>query len=180
MIEHHGVPKKDRIHLYKVTIANSDVSSALFTTRLFLKTVKSMKSDGFMPLQDSIVVAYARPFTSNKPYGPLDKKWGLFNISGMQNLHDQIIEYRHKLVAHSDKKYRTVQIIPKGTAKVPVGPSNVETAIQLSTTKFTMDTFTKIEKLCLNLGGRLNQEMFRMIEKLYSNGNLPSFPFDLL
>lgn len=62
------VPEKDRINLYKIAIAHNDVTEALFTTRLFTETVKNIRDPNFQPLQDAIVIAYARPFTGNKPY----------------------------------------------------------------------------------------------------------------
>lgn len=47
-------------------------------------------------------------------------------------------------------------------------------------TKFVINTFPKIELLCLYLGGKLNQEIDELLNKLYGKMNLPKYPFDLL
>lgn len=91
------VSEKDRINLYKIAIAHNDVTEALFTTRLFIKTVQDIRDPNFQPLQDAIVIAYARPFTGNKPYGPLDKKWVTFNDHGLQRLHELLVKTRNTL-----------------------------------------------------------------------------------
>ena len=174
------IPEEERIKLYKIAIAHNDITEELFTTRLFLRTVKSIKDWSFQPLQDAIVIAYARPFTRNKPYGSLDKKWGEIDDSGLQRLHELILQTRHTLIAHSDKKYRNVQIIPPGTSTIPGIPTNKEIALTVSTKKISMDMFPRIERLCLYVGGRLDKEMFDLLDKLYGNKKLPTKPFDLV
>jgi len=174
------ISKKDKIDLYKIAVAHNDITEALFTTRLFLKTVKSIQDWSFQPLQDAIVIAYARPFTCNKPYGSLDKKWEKFDDAGLERLHELMIKTRHTLIAHSDKLYRKVQVIPKGTSNIPGVPKNKEVALTVSNKKIAMVMFPRIEALCLDLGGRLDKKMFDLLDKLYGNKNLPPKPFDLL
>lgn len=174
------VSEKDRINLYKIAIAHNDISEALFTTRLFINTIKSIKDKGFQPLQDAIVIAYARPFTRNKPYGPLDKQWWQIEDSGLLRLHELILQTRHTLIAHSDKQYRRVQIIPPGTSNIPGIPTNKEIALTVSNKKISMSTFPKIEALCLYVGGRLDKEMFDLLGKFYLGKDLPKEPFDLV
>lgn len=175
-----NVPEEERIKLYKIAIAHNDITEALFTTRLFLKTVKSIKDWSFQPLQDAIVIAYARPFTRNKPYGPLDKKWEYIENQGLQRLHELILQTRHTLIAHSDKQYRKVQIIPPGKSTIPGIPINKEVALTVSNKKISMEMFPRIEALCLYVGGRLDSEMFDLLDKLYGSKNLPIEPFDLV
>ena len=174
------VSEEDKINLYKIAIAHNDVTEALFTTRLFIKTVKGIPDPNFQPLQDAIVIAYARPFTWNKPYGPLDKKWSIFSDHGLQRLHELLVETRNTLIAHSDKLHRKVQIIPDGTSSVPGLPTTKGLGITVGTKKIAMDMFPRIEALCLDLGGRLDKEMFDLLDKLYGDKNLPPEPFDLL
>jgi hypothetical protein len=110
----------------------------------------------------------------------LDKKWGEIDDSGLQRLHELILQTRHTLIAHSDKKYRNVQIIPPGTSTIPGIPTNKEIALTVSTKKISMDMFPRIERLCLYVGGRLDKEMFDLLDKLYGNKKLPTKPFDLV
>jgi hypothetical protein len=175
-----NILEEDKINLYKIAIAHNDVTEALFTTKLFLKTVKDIRDSNFQPLQDAIVIAYARPFTSNKPYGSLEAKWGMFSDHGLQRLHELILNTRHTLIAHSDKLYRKVQIIPKGTSSVPGLPTTEGIGITVSTKKISMDMFPRIEALCLDLGARLDKEMFDLLDTFYRDKELPPEPFDLV
>lgn len=174
------ISEEDKINLYKIAVAHNDITEALFTTRLFIKTVKDLSDENFQPLQDAIIIAYARPFTSNKPYKSLDKRWEKFDDVGLQRLHELILRTRHTLVAHSDKLYRRVQIIPDGTSSVPGLPITKGLGITVSTKKISIDMFPRIEALCLDLGGRLDNEMFRLLDTLYGNKKLPPKPFDLV
>ena len=174
------VPEKERIKLYKIAVAHNDITEALFTTRLFIRTVKGIKDWSFQPLQDAIVIAYARPFTRNKPYGPLDKKWEKIDDFGLQRLHELILKTRHTLIAHSDKQYRKVQIIPTGTSTIPGIPTNKDVALTVATKKISIDMFPRIEALCLYVGGRFDKEMFYLLDKLYGSKKLPTEPFDLV
>ncbi len=180
MIPHHGVTEEQRIELYKITVAHSDIGEALLTTRMFMKTVKDMKDENYLPLQDSIVVAYARPFKRNKPYGALDEKWSSFAIKEYLEMHNKLIETRDKLVAHSDKEYRNVQIVPDGHTPSPAIPPSKGLAITVHTKKFPIEIFPIIEATCLDVGGRLYQEMFEKLEKYYGSMKLPNSPFDLI
>lgn len=180
MIKHHGISKSDRIKLYKLIVARSDVTAALFSTRLFIKTVKSMSDDGFIPLQESIIVSYSRPFTRNKPYGSLDSKMVSFLDKKFQKLHHMIIDHRNKIVAHSDLKYKKVQIVPPGASKIKGVPTNSTVAVQLSIPKLTINTFRNVEKLCLSVGGKLDKDIDDLLAKTYEKIKLPKKPFDLL
>jgi len=174
------ISTEDKIKLYKIAIAHNDVTEALFTTRLFIKTVKDIRDPNFQPLQDAIVIAYARPFTGNKPYGPLDREWRSFSDHGMQRLHELLVNTRNTLIAHSDKMYRKVQIVPEGTSGVPGLPTTKGLGITVGTKKIAMDMFPRIEALCLDLGGRLDKEMFDLLDTLYGDKDLPPEPFDLV
>jgi hypothetical protein len=59
-------------------------------------------NDLWIPLQDAVVIAYARPFTSNKPFGALPARWSKFDDLRNQSLHDEILRMRHEVVPHSD------------------------------------------------------------------------------
>lgn len=174
------VSEKERINLYKIAIAHNDITEALLTTRLFLQTVKDVRDPKFLPLQDAMVIAYARPFTANKPYGALDKRWRTFHDPGLERLHELLVKTRNKLIAHSDKLHRKVQIIPKETSHIPGIPPNKTIALTVSNKKISLAMFPRIEALCLDLGRRLDKEMFDLLDKLYGNKELPKEPFDLL
>lgn len=174
------IPKQKRIKLYKLAIARNDITEALLTTRLFMNTVKSISDWSFQPLQDAIVIAYARPFTGNKPYGSLDQSWGNFGDAGLEKLHELMLETRNTLIAHSDRLHRNVQIVPKGTSSIPGIETNKDLALTVSNEKIAINMFPRIELLCLDLGGRLDKEIYKLLDELYGDKNLPPEPFDLL
>jgi|SRR3989344_8263988 len=171
----------ERINLYKLVIARNDITEALLTTELFLKTVSSISSPYFQPLQDAIVIAYARPFTGNAPYGALAKKWSVFSDVAMESTHEMLIHTRMKLVAHSDMTYRRVVIMPKGTSMLPGETQpNEDVVLRVSTKKIALTTFPLIRNLCLDLGSRLDDEVEKITDAFISDENFPKAPFDLL
>lgn len=180
MIPHYGVTEEQRIELYKIAVAHSDVGEALVAVRLFMNTVKDMQDTNYLPLQDSIVIAYGRAFTRNKPYGKLDKSWSQFNIKEHKEMHDKLLDTRHKLVAHSDIDYRKVQIVPDGYSPSKNIPPSKGLAITVSSKKFSLSAFPVIEAVCLDVGGRLQQEMFDKLDQYYGSIKLPKTSFDLL
>lgn len=181
MPEHPGVTKEERIELYQIAVANSDIGEALLTTRFFIKNVKDIRDDLWMPLQDTIVISYARPFTSNKPFGPVDSNY-VDNLSGnMKKLHLMLINTRNKLIAHSDLSERKVQITPPGVRLALDSEPTSGVGIQLTKSRFTIELFPDIERLCVAIGGKFNKIMLEKVEKYYgSMNNLPSEPFDLI
>ncbi len=181
MISHPGVSEEERISLYKLAIAHQDIAEALYTTRLFLRTVKSIKDEGFLHLQDNIISAYSRAFKSNRPYGrPLDSTWPGYTNLRYQTLHYQIIAHRDQTVAHSDSMYRRVEIVPPGVTNMPGYPPTKGLGIQVTNSKFEISSFPIIEQMCLDLGERLFHKMYAELERMYGSMELPSHPFDLL
>jgi len=76
-----------------------------------------MKGDRYyvhQALSTAVVVSCARPFTRNRPDGPLGKRWTQFSDSRLQELHDQLLTLRHQQRAHSDTSVRRVRIVPPG------------------------------------------------------------------
>jgi hypothetical protein len=54
--------------LYRLAIARSDIRAAHEIAKYGNEHVPEINAL-WIPLQDALVVAYARPFTSNKPFG---------------------------------------------------------------------------------------------------------------
>lgn len=73
-----------------------------------------------------------------------------------------------------------MQIVPDETSSVPGLPTTKGLGITVGTKKIAMDMFPRIERLCLDLGGRLDTEMFDLLDALYGDKKLPSEPFDLV
>src|SRR2546428_6705031 len=112
--------KKD---LYRLAAARSDVTGALRSAELMLARVSEMGDPLYFPLWHATVVAYARPFTRNKPHGSLPARWGRFEDEILQRTHDSLLHDRDKLVAHSDADVRRVNVIPPQIHFGSVGPT---------------------------------------------------------
>ena len=89
--------KNEKKNLYKLILARSDIASALFACRFFIKNVTDIKNELWLPLQEAIIVSYARPFSNNRPLCPLEKSWGLIPDARLQEIHDRALKARDKL-----------------------------------------------------------------------------------
>jgi len=180
MINHFTVTEEQRIDLYKLIVAQSDIGEALITTKYFIETVKDMSDPKFLSLQDTIVILYSRPFKRSKPYGKLPDKWGNFNVKEYQNLHEMLLNHRDKVVAHSDYEKKKVQIIPKGCTTIKGMEPSSDINFTVSSIKLPIKLFPKIEQLCFDLGSRLEFEARNKLNELYGSFELPKSPFDLI
>ena len=174
MMEEHE--KQD---LYRLLVARSDLTAALAATRYILEHVKRMSDDLWIPLQDAAIISYARPFTANKPFGPLPKAYATFDSPSLQKIHDNVIELRHKTIAHSDAHVRRVVVVPSGVELGPVaaGPKG---AVAVSTKKLPLDAYRGLEELCMDVGRRVNKDADLLSDKLLSSERLPDHAFDLM
>lgn len=173
--------RKRREQLYKLIVANSDIADALKVTRHFIQEVSTMQHELYLPLQEVIIISYARPFTDNKPFGALPAKWGKFQNSRFQSLHNQLLEARHQYVAHSDHAIRKVTLIPPGNKLNILDNKRVaDTSWEITNQRFELEVFSEIEQLCLDLGSRLYSEIKTQIGQLYPSTDAPGKHFSLL
>jgi len=176
--------KKDKFSLrkkefYKIVVARSDITAALKACELFLSTVKDLGDDSYFPLLNAIIVCYSRPFSKNKPLGPLPKKWHRFDNGRFQEVHETILELRNKTVAHSDLEIRKVFIIPKGTPVRKTGIRSEALGVGISNRALPMEIFPEIRATCFDLGRRLNVEVKEQLELLFRDKDLPQEEFEL-
>lgn len=168
--------------LYRLLIARSDLNASLNACDLILKNVKSIKDENLYPLTTSVVVCYSRPFTVNKPYGPLPIKWSKFDNPQYQAIHEKLLQARHELFAHSDMNVRKTQIVPPNVPLVVDGGKELkspEISTQVSYTLFEIDFFKIVRETNLDLGRRMQAEIDKLIIDLYANMQLPNEAFDL-
>lgn len=169
----------DRGTLYKLVVARSDFMEALFAARYVIANVHDPGDELWFPLQDAIVVSYARPFTGNRPLGPLAPEWSVFDDPELQRLHEDLVELRHKTIAHSDAVIRRVLIVPPGV-KLGAAPTSASGGVAVSTSKLPLGRFPEIERLCLDIGRRVNAAADELIAAMLAGNDMPSVPTDLL
>jgi hypothetical protein len=168
--------------LYRLLIARSDLNASLNACDLILKNVKSIKDENLYPLTTSVVVCYSRPFTVNKPYGSLPKKWSTFDKPQYQATHEKLLQSRHELFAHSDMNVRKAQIVPPNVPLVIDDGKELksqEISTRVSYTLFEIDFFKIARETNLDLGRRMQAEIDKMIIDLYGNMQLPNEAFNL-
>jgi hypothetical protein len=168
--------------LYKLLIARSDLTASLNACDLILKNVKSIRDENLYPLTTSVIVCYARPFTVNKPYGCLPKKWQKFDNPQYQFTHDKILKARHEFFAHSDMSVRKAQIVPPNVPLVIEREKELKSqqiSTQVSHILFELDFFNRIKETNLDLGRRIQIEIDKMIIDLYGDMQLPNKAFNL-
>src|SRR2546422_8964025 len=98
------------------------------------------------------VIAYARPFTRNKPLGPFSVQWSTFSNTPFQETHDELIRARHQFIAHSDEETRRVDIFPPGARVGETGLTSGGVSISIRTIAFPTSRFHHIRDLCYDLG----------------------------
>lgn len=168
--------------LYRLLIARSDIYASLNACNLILNNVKSIKDENLYPLTTSVVVCYSRPFTANKPYGALPKRWSKFDNPLYQNTHDMLLQARHELFAHSDMDIRKAQIIPPNVPFVIDGDKDLkspEISTQVSYKLFAIDFFKIVKETNLDIGKRIQAEINKLTIDLYADMELPNKEFYL-
>ena len=168
--------------LYCLLVARSDIIASLNTCNLILNNVKSIKDDYLYPLTTSVVICYSRPFTANKPYGALPKKWNKFDNPKYQITHDKLLQARHELFAHSDINVRKAMIVPQNIPLIIDGGRELkspEISTQVTYKLFEIDFFDIVKKTNLDIGMRMQKEIDKLLIDLYANMELPNEIFNL-
>jgi hypothetical protein len=163
--------------LYRILVAGHDIAEA---TRLFQRF---RQPDGGMdyPLGDPVfqtaVVAYARPFTRNRPYGSLPDAWSKFPDPSLRKIHEFLVDARDRYIAHGD--VREIDIVPP-QAPLPDGTPAPDFWAVIKTSWGMTVPFDRTLQLCADLGGRLRLEGDRLLRELYhGRGGVPTTAFRL-
>jgi hypothetical protein len=169
---------KRRQALYRLAIARSDIKAAAEIAAYAEKYVPDM-NELWIPLQDALVSAYARPFTSNRPHGPLANAWAKFSDPRHQELHRELIALRNELVAHSDASRRTVVVFPPNVPFLDGREPLARVTLAIGQTRRSPDFFKSVRELCDDLLGRLHAATEEQLQHLFGDTNRTR-PFDLL
>ena len=165
--------------LYQLVVARSDITAAMTTCDLMIHHVQGLGDHLYQPLFHAIVIAYARPFTHNKPLGPLSVQWSTFSNTPFQETHDELIRARHQFIAHSDEETRRVDIFPPGARVGETGLTSGGVSISIRTIAFPTSRFHHIRDLCYDLGSRLDRRVNALLTELYTGRKLPNESFQL-
>lgn len=84
---------------YKMEVANYSFTAVRDGIRRVLEQKIQITSPEYYPIAVGLICIYARPFTNNKPVGPLTDE---IVPPDHKNFHALILDIRHKLFAHAD------------------------------------------------------------------------------
>ncbi|MCI0329455.1 MAG: hypothetical protein L0196_00670 [candidate division Zixibacteria bacterium] len=166
--------------LYKLCVAKSDITSAMTACKYLISSVKNTDDPLYLPLLNAIIVCYSRPFTNNKPLGSLPRKWHKFGGQKHRTIHGTLLTFRHKIIAHSDLKYRPVFIYPPGTLPSIAGAITAGLKITVVDKRLPLYFFPEILKMCLNLVNRLDIEIQKQVQSLFDIQSLSAKKFELI
>lgn len=157
----------DLKELYKIQIAIIDIQAAKTSAYKLLEKFENFNSSEalndslFYPLLLSMVISYARPFSTNRPQGFLDREtYRNKLISELKNLHDNLIRIRNMVYAHTDGTLFRVRYIPH--VKIPGLEKNENTNLIIELNPWT-DSLPRtdvgnIPALCNEITKTLNEE----------------------
>ena len=168
--------------LYKLVVARSDITASLNACKVMLEKVHGMGHELYYPLYSAIVVCYSRPFTNNKPYGSLAKKWYTFEDLLHKKTHKELLKARHELIAHSDMTVKEAMIVPPNVeigikSKKPIVSNYI--IVQTTLYYYPRSLFENSKSLCLFQRSRISVEIDNLLEELYEGMDLPNAPFKI-
>ena len=169
-------------------IARSDLVAAQRCVNLLQQVIRVTGADAirqpeFAPLQHALVITYARPFTPTKTSQRLTGRWARFEDPRLNRAHATALRMRNSFVAHSDEEQRQVTIIPPGAPavrghKMRLPADSEVVGIRISSQLLPTSMIDALAHCCRDVGGRLNQEVWRLQGELYDGRtDLPSEPF---
>jgi hypothetical protein len=163
--------------LYKLVIGWDDINMAWHA----LQPLATGKSHVplYDPLFQAAVIAYARPFSDNDPFGPLPGKWSRFSDPRLQEVHDFLVRGRDEHVAHADAAVREVRIVPAGATTLD-GSAAPETTFTILSRWRARWGVERVIETCDDLRRRLLEEAQRLLHELFvGRPGLPRESFKL-
>ena len=148
--------------LHKLAIAQADIRGASAATRLLVQLGSRASFDQFYSLNSAVVVCYGRPFSQNRPLGPLPRKWAKFSSPTLQETHDLLIRHRNQVVGHSDASERRVHI------SVPAISTGRTVEHSVRDIVVSPERFPIVQLLCQDLLRRLSADIETLKVSLFA------------
>jgi hypothetical protein len=177
----NATDERRRRALARLVVARASIHAAYEIAEYGDRNIKDVKDPRRIALQEALVVAYARPFTQNDGFGALPAAWSRFTDPQMQRRHDNAIELRHKIVAHSDVNEIRILVYPPGVPGPIDSVARSDGAGVAIVTERPMPLwFRGMELLCQDLGTRLNRVAEQELQTLFGSISGAQTPIDLL
>lgn len=181
MTEHTAdeIVREKKRNLYRLAIARSDVAAAMAGCRHLIDVRIEAGHPLYWTLHNGIVISYCRPFTRNKPYGPLPAKYSTFDDPELRELHSELLDLRDKCVAHSDYDRRKVFIVPHGAALFDTGRAAKGLGTAVQNWALPLAKWEDVHSLCMELGSSISVDAETELQMLYSGDLYTPEPFEL-
>jgi hypothetical protein len=164
----HDPQRERRRRLCRFALALSDIHASTQACDLMLTERPDMGDPHYWAYHTAIVAAYGRPFTENKPLGrvPASRLLGTLT-QGQRELHEEILENRHTVAAHSDLQARPVYYMPKGAKIGETGMRSEGGGFVTSNMGWTFDRWERVKKLTMIVGAWVQAEAMEAADLIY-------------
>lgn len=160
-------------------MASNDISAAKEGFFHIIKSNCTFDDAITRALLAGAIVSYAKPFIGNSDYGSLQGKIIQFENTEFKKIHQQLIKYRNKVIAHNDKDHVKIIMFPPG-ATLHVNTESVmldEMSYAVSYSLITYENVATCLELCSYIDGFLLERIVEIKDILFEGEETPSAPF---
>lgn len=120
-----------------------------------------------------------RSSAAAQPKKECSNEWSTFDDPSFQALHDELLDLRHKCVAHSDYDRRKVFIVPAGARMFKTGQTAKALGTAVQNWALPLAKWEDVHSLCMELGSSISLDAETELQMLYSGGLQTPEPFEL-
>ena len=171
--------RNQKLDFYKLAVAQADIEAAKIGFEQIVNNNLKSEDPLFRTLIFGSIISYAKPFIGNKQYGKLPKKWEKFKERRLRAAHKELIEIRHKIVAHNDWQDVNLVMIPPGSF-IALGEHEIEVDEMHFAVKMPGVHESRIPDFidaCGFLGKKMLTELASLKDNLIPQDELPKEPF---
>ncbi len=158
--------------LKRLIAGHHDIQEAWYSAKLIAEE-KDIDDGLFYSLNCASVICYARPFVPARGFPSFPNKYGRFESRGQSLLHHDVINFRNKLMAHSDADVVKITLEGRGVlfsqehGKLVGRPHKYK--YQVETQMLSRSSFPLFQKLCEFQKDRIGRDIEQEIKTLFPN-----------
>lgn len=162
--------RERRRSLCRFAMALSDIHAATSVCDLMLEERPGMGDAHYWAYHNAIINSYGRPFTTMKPIGKLPTSVLRGLTPRERQIHDDILEHRNTMAAHSDLNAKPVYYMPKGAAMGETGMRAEGGGFVTSNTGWSFALWAEVKELTMVVGSVVQAEAMRLVDLVYPPG----------
>ncbi|KAB0458330.1 hypothetical protein [Vibrio kanaloae] len=168
------------LEVHRIAVAARDISCAQDGFENILELNAQLGDKLYQSLLFGAVTSYCRPFTNNDGFGNMASKWKKFaGNEVLAETHSQMIDYRNKVVAHSDISSNELTIYPVGGTLIAGEQRHIldEPMFGVSTPLLSIENVRSAVTLCKYQESRMNEYLIKEIGTRFSEPLNGGYPF---